>query len=202
VLEIYAGTEAQAATRISGSDWLTHPGSVGRAVLGEIKVLDEAREELPAGEVGRLWLRRGADAPAAYFYLGAEPTALEGGWECLGDMGYADEDGFLYLTDRDSDMIIVGGSNVYPAEIEAALDEHPLVLTSCVIGLPHADLGAVPHAIIQTSEPLAAEDLLAFLRERVSSYKLPRSVEFTSEPLRDAGKVRRSALRAERLTTA
>jgi bile acid-coenzyme A ligase len=97
-------------------------------------------------------------------------------------------------------MILVGGANVYPAEVEAALDEHPLVTSSCVIGLPHEDLGNVPHAIVQVSADVADDDLVAYLRERLAPYKLPRTFERIDQPLRDdAGKVRRSALRAERL---
>jgi bile acid-coenzyme A ligase len=120
----------------------------------------------------------------------------------MGDMGYIDNDGYVFLTDREADMIVVGGSNVYPAEVEAALDEHPAVLSSCVVGLPHEDLGAVPHALVQAREAMTAEELLDFLRDRLSPYKLPRSVEFTDVPLRDdGGKVRRAELRAQRLTT-
>ncbi len=203
VFEIYAGTEAQAATAIDGTDWLARPGSVGRAVLGEIQVLGPDGKQLPAGEVGEVWMRRGPDAPAAYAYIGATAQTRSGGWECLGDLGRLDEDGFLYLTDRNSDVILVGGSNVYPAEVEAALAEYPGIDDACVIGLPHHDLGAVPHAIVQCAHPLDAAAVLAFLRERLSPYKLPRSFETVGHPLRDeAGKVRRSALRTERLTPA
>jgi bile acid-coenzyme A ligase len=111
-----------------------------------------------------------------------------------------DADGYLYLGDRDTDMVVVGGSNVYPAEVEAALLEHPDVTDACVVGLPHEDLGAVPHAIVQAGADLDVDALIGFLRERLSAYKLPRSVEVVDHPLRDdAGKVRRTALRAARL---
>lgn len=200
ILEIYAGTEAQAATRITGDEWLTHQGSVGRPVFGEITVLDPDGNPLPAGEVGQVWMRRGEGAPPSYRYLGAEAKERDGGWECLGDLGRLDDEGYLYLTDRDTDMILVGGSNVYPAEVEAALDEHPEVTSSCVIGLPHEDLGAVPHAIVQAEAALDLGGLTTFLRERLSAYKVPRTFEVVDHPLRDdAGKVRRSALREERL---
>ena len=97
-------------------------------------------------------------------------------------------------------MILIGGANVYPAEIEAALDEHPAVQSSCVIGLPHEDLGSIPHAIVELSEPASDEHLMAHLRQRLAPHKLPRTIERATTPLRDdAGKVRRSALRAERL---
>lgn len=199
VLEVYAGTEAQAATIITGAEWLAHPGSVGRAAYGQIAVLDAEGNPVPAGTVDRIWLRSGPDATPPYEYIGAEPTTLPGGWESLGDLGYLDDDGYLYLTDRDTDMIVVGGSNVYPAEIEAALDAHPAVLSSCVVGLPHIDLGQAPHAIIQAQTGLDYDELTAFLRSRLSAYKLPRSFEVVDHPLRDdAGKVRRSALRQAR----
>ena len=106
----------------------------------------------------------------------------------------------MYITDRLADMILVGGANVYPAEIEAALDEHPAVQSCCVIGLPDEDLGSIPYAIVELSEPVSDEDLLAHLRQRLAPYKLPRVIERATTPLRDdAGKVRRSALRAERI---
>ncbi|GAA5075310.1 bile acid-coenzyme A ligase [Thermocatellispora tengchongensis] len=200
ILEIYSATEGIAATAIDGAEWLTRPGSVGRPVLGEITILDVHGRELPPGEVGHVWLRRGPDARPGYHYVGARPRTRDGGWECYGDLGYLDSDGYLFLTDRESDMILVGGANVYPAEIEAALGEHPAVLDSCVIGMPHEDLGAVPCAIVQTTGAVTADELAAFLRGRLSAYKIPRTFEFTAAPLRDdAGKVRRSALRGERL---
>jgi bile acid-coenzyme A ligase len=115
-------------------------------------------------------------------------------------MGWKDEQGYVYLSDRETDMILVGGSNVYPAEVEAALDEHPRVASSCVIGLPDEEYGNAVHAIVQALEPVAAAELDAFLGERVAKYKRPRTYEFVTTPLRgDDGKVRRSALRAERL---
>jgi bile acid-coenzyme A ligase len=137
-----------------------------------------------------------------YSYIGAEAKRLDGGWESLGDMGSIDEDGYVYLADRQTDMILAGGSNVYPAEVEAALDEHARVRSSAVIGLPDEDLGSRIHAIVQTDDgkPIDVDELRAHLAERLVRYKIPRDFEFTREPLRDdAGKIRRSALRAERL---
>ena len=201
VLELYGGTEAQSFTVISGDEWLEHRGSVGRPVLGEMLVLDAEGNELPPGEVGEIWMRRGPDAPPSYRYVGAEAKSRPGDWESLGDMGRKDEDGYLYLSDRDTDMILVGGANVYPAEVEAALDEHPKVTSSCVIGLPDVDYGSIVHAIVQTATTIAVTELDDFLRSRLAKYKLPRTYEFVGEPLRgDDGKVRRSALRAERVT--
>lgn len=200
ILELYAGTELQAITIVSGLEWLDHPGTVGRVALGEMEVRDDAGAPLPAGETGEIWMRRGPGEPAPYRYVGAEARTAGENWESLGDNGHFDGQGFLYLADRSGDMIVVGGSNVYPAEIEAALDEHPSVRSSCVVGLPHEDLGNAPHAIVELAEDVSDDDLVAWVRERVAGYKVPRSVERVTEPLRDeAGKVRRGQLRAARL---
>jgi bile acid-coenzyme A ligase len=200
VMELYAGTEAQAVTIITGSEWLTHRGSVGQVAIGEMKVFGEDGAELPPGEVGEIYMRRPAGAPATYKYVGATPKVLRDGWESLGDLGKFDEEGYLYLADRRTDMILVGGSNVYPAEIEAALEEHPAVQSCAVIGLPDDDLGSRIHAIVKAQGQVSAEDLKAHLKERLVSYKQPRSFEFVDEPVRDdAGKVRRTALRDARI---
>ncbi|GIU86990.1 MAG: putative acid-CoA ligase [Acidimicrobiia bacterium] len=203
IWELYAGTEAQAATVINGVEWLAHRGSVGRPVPpGEMKAFGPAGEELPPGEVGEIYLRSSPDGSVkTYEYVGARARTLPGGWESLGDMGWVDEDGYVYLTDRQTDMILVGGANVYPAEVEAALDEHPRVRSSAVIGLPDDDLGNRPHAVVQTDDgtPIPDDELRAHLAERLAHHKIPRTFEFVVHPLRDdAGKVRRSALRAER----
>lgn len=200
ILELYGGTEAQALTVITGSEWLEHRGSVGRPILGEMLVLDPDGRELPPRAIGEIWMRRGPATPASYRYVGARAKSRAGNWESLGDMGWKDEDGYVYLTDRDTDMILVGGANVYPAEIESALDEHPGVTSSCVIGLPDDEYGNAVHAIVQTAAPLTAAEMDEFLRSRLTTYKRPRTYEFVAEPLRgDDGKVRRSALRAQRL---
>ena len=200
ILELYGGTEAQAITFITGDEWLEHRGSVGRPILGEMRVLDPDGNELPPGQVGEIWMRRGEDAPPSYRYVGAEAKSRPGNWESLGDMGRQDENGYIYLSDRDTDMILVGGANVYPAEVEAALDEHPKVTSSCVIGLPDGEYGSAVHAIVQTPGPLGGPELDEFLRSRLVKYKRPRTYEFVAAPLRgDDGKVRRTALRAERV---
>jgi bile acid-coenzyme A ligase len=145
-------------------------------------------------------MRRGPDAESPYRYVGATARSAADGWESLGDIGKVDADGYVYITDRLADMILVGGANVYPAEVEAALDEHPAVRSCCVFGLPDEDLGNIPYAVVELSEPVSDDDLLAHLRQRVAPYKLPRVIERAAGPLRDdAGKVRRSALRAERI---
>jgi bile acid-coenzyme A ligase len=200
VMELYGGTEGQSATVITGAEWLEHRGSVGRPVMGEIVAFGPNNQPLPPGEVGEIYMRREAGTPPTYSYRGAEARVLEGGWESLGDIGWFDEDGFLYLADRRTDMILVGGSNVYPAEIEAALDEHPLVASSAIIGLPDEEMGAQIHAIVQPRPGVTEDDLRAHLAERLVTYKRPRTYEFVDEPLRDeAGKMRRTQLRDERI---
>jgi len=145
---------------------------------------------LPAGGPG-----------STYRYVGAEGRRTAGGWESVGDMGYLDADGYLYLGDRRSDMILCGGRNIYPAEVEAAIEAHPAVRSSAVIGLPDEDLGQCIHAIVESDGSTDAEGLGEHLREHLVSYKIPRSFEFVDEPLRnDAGKVRRTALRDARIT--
>lgn len=201
VLEHYSGTEAIAFTAIDGADWLRHPGSVGRVVAGEIRITDESFHDVPAGQVGEVWMRP-AGGRRTYRYLGAVARERDG-WESLGDMGRIDADGYLYLADRRSDMILVGGANVYPAEVEAALETHPAVESAAVIGLPDDDLGNRIHAIVYTSEPVTDADLDVHVRGRLAPHKLPHTFERSSTPLRDdAGKVRRSALRAARLPVA
>ena len=199
VVELYSGTEAQASCMIDGVEWLSHPGSVGRVTSGVMTIRDDGFREVPAGTIGEVWMRRADGAPETYRYVGAQ-ARCRGGWESLGDLGHVDRDGYLYLTDRTSDMILVGGANVYPAEVEAALAEHPAVLTCAVIGLPDDDLGNTVHAIVQVAEPVTEVDLREHLRGRLVSYKVPRTVEFSDTSLRDdAGKMRRGALRAARI---
>ena len=202
VLELYGGTEAQSFTVITGGEWLEHRGSVGRPLLGEMRILDADGRELPPGQVGEIWMRRGEDAPPSYRYVGARAKTRPGNWESLGDLGCKDAEGYIYLSDRETDMILVGGANVYPAEVEAALDEHPGVTSSCVIGLPDEEYGNVVHAIVQAAASLDASDLDEYLQSRLAKYKRPRTYEFVATPLRgDDGKVRRTALRAERIAS-
>lgn len=194
VWELYGGTELQALTFISGTQWLSHPGSVGVVVAGEMKVLDDDGNECPPGVTGEIYMRPSPGSPPTYRYIGSTAKSRDG-WDSLGDLGYFDSDGFLYLNDRRVDMFTVGGRNVYPAEIESALSAHPHVLSCLVVGVPHDDLGQVPHAIVH-ADGLDEAAVTEFLRERIAAHKLPRTVEFTDTPLRDdAGKARRSAVR-------
>lgn len=203
IIEGYGGTEGQGTAMISGTEWLEHRGSVGRAMPGaRIQILDEEGCELPPGEVGEIFFLPDNPEQKTYHYLGAERREV-GAAGSVGDMGYLDEDGWLFIADRRTDMIVTGGANVYPAEVEAALDAHPAVKSSIVIGLPDEDMIARVHAIVQNdpAQPEPTHDeLVSFLKGLIVPYKIPRSFEFTSENLRDdAGKARRSQLRAERV---
>jgi bile acid-coenzyme A ligase len=196
IWELYGGTELQALTFIRGDQWLAHPGSVGVVVAGEMKVLDDDGNECPPGVSGEIYMRPSPGSAPTYRYVGATAKCRDG-WDSLGDLGYFDADGFLYLNDRRVDMFTVGGRNVYPAEIESALAEHPNVLSCLVVGVPDDDLGQVPYAIVQ-ADGLDEAAITAFLSERIAGYKVPRTVEFSETPLRDdAGKARRSAVRDE-----
>ncbi len=200
--ELYGGTELQALTFISGDQWLTHRGSVGIVVSGEMKVLDDDGNPCPPGVEGEIYMRPAPGSAPTYRYVGVKAKS-RGGWDSLGDLGYFDADGFLYLSDRRVDMFTVGGRNVYPAEIEGALSAHPEVLSCLVVGVPDpniGDMGQVPHALVHTADGSALDSVgvQEFLRERIEAYKVPRSVEFVDRPLRDdAGKARRSAVRDE-----
>jgi bile acid-coenzyme A ligase len=202
IWELYGGTELQALTFISGDQWLTHRGSVGVVVSGEMQVLDDDGNPCPPGVVGEIYMRPSPGSAPTYHYVGVTAKSRDG-WDSLGDLGYFDADGFLYLSDRRVDMFTVGGRNVYPAEIENALSAHPEVLSCLVVGVPDpnaGDLGQVPYALVHTAEgsTLDAAGVQEFLCERISAYKVPHTVEFVSTPLRDdAGKARRSAVRAE-----
>ncbi len=204
MFEAYGGTERIGGTLISGREWLAHPGSVGRPTGGRrVRIVGEDRgekgSELPPGEIGDVYFLPPGGQGSTYRYVGATARATDDGWETLGDVGYVDREGFLYLVDRRTDMIVTGGENVYPAEIEAVLDAHPGVGSSCVIGLPDEDLGQRIHAIVQ-ADPGLEVSLRAHLAASVARYKIPRSLEFVGEPLRDdAGKLRRSQKRAERM---
>ncbi|HEX7925993.1 MAG TPA: AMP-binding protein, partial [bacterium] len=198
--ELYGGTEAQGTTWITGEEWLAHRGSVGKPLPGfQMKILDEAGNAVPTGTVGEVYMLPDAGAGTTYHYMGATPKNREG-WESLGDMGWMDADGYLYLTDRHADMILSGGANIYPAEVEAAIDSFPQVRSSAVIGLPDEDMGQRIHAVVDVTGPVDMEALRVHVAERLVTYKVPRTFELVSEPLRDdAGKVRRSALRQARM---
>ena len=203
IWELYGGTEAQGGTVIRGTEWLEHRGSVGKPNAScEMIIVDEQGNTLGPGEIGEVYMRPKTGPGSTYRYIGAEAKTMDGGFESIGDMGYMDEDGYLYLADRQTDMILSGGANIYPAEVEAAIDSCPGVRSSAVIGLPHEDLGNAVHAIVDAPDGVTEAQLLDHLQERLVRYKIPRTIEFAHEPLRDdAGKVRRKALREARLPT-
>ncbi len=202
--EGFGSTEAIGHTNIRGDEWLLHPGSVGRPPADcDLRILDEEFNEVPRGEVGEIFFRLRDPAPT-YYYIGSPPVKTSpDGFMSVGDMGWVDAEGYLYLADRRVDLVISGGANIYPAEVEAALSEHPAVADAAVIGLPDADMGKTVHAVVQPRDPArppAIADLDAHCRERLASYKAPRSYEFVDAlPRDDTGKIRRSAMAAERV---
>jgi bile acid-coenzyme A ligase len=202
IFEAYGGTEGFGTTVIRGDEWLKKRGSVGRlSGDAKVKAVREDGTDCAAGEVGELYFLRADINTIPSHYVGAEPKALEGGWRSIGDLGHVDEDGYVFLADRRTDLILRGGANIYPAEVEAALDAHPEVGSSLVVGLPCEDLGQRVHAIVQpkSGEALDVQTLHHFLEARLARFKLPESYEFSGEPLRDdAGKARRSAVRDRR----
>ena len=196
--ELYAGTEVQAVTWITGAEWLEKPGSVGRPMQGEMKVFREDGSPADPGEIGEIFMRAEGGLNSTYQYIGAEARRLPGTeWESLGDMGSIDADGYVFLADRRKDLILRGGANVYPAEVEAALEEHPAVRSCAVIGVADDDLGQRVHAIVDAPGGVGEGDLRAHMADRLAGYKCPESYAFVDEPVRDdAGKVRRSMLTA------
>lgn len=202
VCEIWAATELTGVTRIDGAEWLQRPGSVGRGFHTEISIVDAQRQPLPPGQVGEIFSRFGGQAPQ-YRYVGASGLeGLDGGFASVGDLGWLDEEGYLFLADRRVDLIISGGANIYPAEIEATLTALPGVRDAAVIGLKDEDLGRRVHAIVEPAgdgTALTVAELETQLRRQLAGPKLPRSYEIVSSLPRDeAGKLRRAALRDER----
>jgi long-chain acyl-CoA synthetase len=204
LVEYYAGSEANGITIIDSTDWLAHPGSVGRSLGTAVHIVGEDGAELAAGEDGLIYFES-----QPFEYLGdpaKTASALDDrGWSTLGDIGHVDADGYLYLSDRRTDLIISGGVNIYPAEIEEALISHPAVDDVAVIGVPDPEMGQQVLAIVQLtgqgtgSADLAAE-MIEHCRARLASFKCPRSVEFVAElPRLPTGKLLRRQLRAERV---
>lgn len=200
--ESYGGSESGTLCRISSTEWLAHPGSVGKAVEPyRILVLDDQGDELPTGEQGLLVF----EAPDGYgirYHRDEEKTAkayVRPGAFTLGDVGHVDADGFIYVTDRVSDMVVSGGVNLYPSESEQVLLEHPGVADVAVIGVPHPDLGEQLLALVvpvDSSNPPAAVELEAWCREHLGSYKIPRLVEFIDVlPRNEMQKVDKKSLR-------
>ena len=199
--EFYGSSERIGFTWITGPEWLEHKGSVGRPYDSFVRIIGDNGQDLVAGEIGEIFMRNRQGGPGTtYRYIGADPLRQHDGFETVGDMGWLDADGYLYIADRRVDMIVTGGANVFPAEVEAALQRHPQISDCAVIGLPDPDLVNRVHAIVHAANDLDASDLRKWLRDQLVGYKIPRSFEFVSQSLRDeAGKLRRSQLRKERL---
>ncbi|HET9077016.1 MAG TPA: AMP-binding protein [Acidimicrobiales bacterium] len=202
ITEYYGATEANGFTFCDSEEWLAHPGTVGRCVLGELLILDEDGHECPVGTDGTVWFK----GATSFEYFGdPEKTAAnrsaDGTASTVGDVGHVDRDGFLHLTDRKSYMIISGGVNIYPQETENLLITHPAVLDAAVIGVPNADLGEEVKAVVQLADPTGAgpdmeRDLMAFCRANLAHFKCPRSVDFVDElPRLPTGKLYKRLIR-------
>lgn len=201
--EYYASSEAHGSTLISADEWLKHPGSVGKAMFGAVHILDEDGNELPAGEPGEIYFEGGN----AFEYLNDPDKTAKSrhaqGWTTVGDVGYLDDEGYLYLTDRRHHMIISGGVNIYPQEAENLLITHPQVLDAAVFGIPDDEMGQSVKAAVQTVDPADATpefaaELLAWVRDRLAHYKCPRSIAFEEQlPRTDTGKLYKNELIAK-----
>jgi bile acid-coenzyme A ligase len=200
----YGMSEGLGLCVIRGDEWLRHPGSVGRPWRStSLRIMGPDGERMPPEEVGEIYMSSPGGSDFSYLGDAPPPLMTEDGFGTVGDLGWVDEDGFLYIADRQADMIITGGANVYPAEVEAALGEHPLVGDVVVIGLRDPEWGRRVHAVVvpapNGSFALTAEDIVAFAKSRLAAYKVPKSVEFVeSLPRSEATKVNRGALVIER----
>ncbi|MDX6743227.1 acyl-CoA synthetase [Actinocorallia sp. A-T 12471] len=203
--EYYAGTEGNCFVYTDSEGWLAHPGTVGRVLLGEVHVVGPDDEEVSVGETGTLYFGNG---PQFEYHGDPEKTKssqdpLGRGWTTLGDIGHVDADGFLYLTDRQSHMIISGGVNIYPQEAENLLAVHPKVADVAVFGVPHPEMGEEVKAVVQLADPADAGDavaaeLIAYCRDNLAHFKCPRSIDFRDElPRHPTGKLLKRVLRDE-----
>jgi acyl-CoA synthetase (AMP-forming)/AMP-acid ligase II len=201
--EYYSSSEGAGATWITADEWLAHPGSVGRAILGTPHIVDDDGVELPPGEPGTIWFDGGRE----FDYLGdaakTSSSRNEKGWRTVGDVGYLDEQGYLYLTDRRAFTIIAGGVNIYPQEAEDVLITHPQVYDVAVFGVPDDDLGEAVKAVVRPMSmghagPALETELIDYCRSKLAAYKCPRSVDFTNElPRSDTGKLYKRLLKAQ-----
>ena len=204
IIMAYGGTEGLGLTVIHGSEWMTHQGSVGRPFRGAvIRILDDEMNDLPPGRVGHIFMKPPQGLVGAK-YLGEVPQipSTPDGFGSYGDMGHVDDDGYLYLADRRVDLIVTGGANVFPAEVEAAIIDHPKVADVVVIGLSDPEWGKRVHALIQPSDPAdppSFDEIRAYVKGRLTSYKVPKSIELLEAiPRSEATKVNRGRLVEER----
>jgi bile acid-coenzyme A ligase len=197
IWEVYGATEGLVRCWIGGRDWLARPGSVGRPTGGaKLRILNEVGDEVHTGTVGEIYAMPAAGPGSTYRYIGAERRATADGWESVGDCGHVDEAGYLYIADRRQDLIISGGVNIWPAEVEAAILRHPAVQSCAVVGDADADLGQRVHAIVESDAGMTLATLTAFLAEYLSREKWPRALTVQPNPVRDdAGKFRRPSFR-------
>lgn len=200
--EYYAATEGNGMTFVESKEWLEHPGTVGKCLLGEMHILDEDGNECPTGTDGTVWFKGATNFE--YFNdpaKTAENRTPDGQMSTVGDVGHVDEEGYLYLTDRKTYMIISGGVNIYPQETENLLATHPKVLDVAVLGVPNEDLGEEVKAVVQLVDPAGAgpemeSELIRFCREHLAGFKCPRSVDFVAElPRLPTGKLYKRLLR-------
>jgi fatty-acyl-CoA synthase len=206
LVEYYAGTEGNGMTAIDSGTWLTKPGTVGRAVSGAVRICADDGNELPAGQAGVVYFEN-EDIPFAYHNDPGKTRAAQHpahlNWSTLGDIGYLDEDGFLFLTDRKAFTIISGGVNIYPQETENVLALHPAVYDVAVIGVPDPEMGESVAAFVQPAPgavpgPELEQEIIAFVKSKIASYKAPRTVRFVDNlPRSEAGKLMKSELRAK-----
>jgi bile acid-coenzyme A ligase len=203
IVMAYGSTEGFGLTALRGDEWMTHPGSVGRPLPGtEVKILGDDDQELPAGEIGDVFLRSARAGGSRY--LGDVPQARRtaDGFATMGDLGHLDADGYLYLADRRSDLMITGGANVFPAEVESALIDHPKIADVVVIGLRDPTWGRRVHAIVEPADhaaPPTAQEVIAYAKGRLAAYKVPKTIEIIDAiPRSEATKVNRGRLVEER----
>ena len=203
IVMAYGMTEGIGITAVRGDEWMSHEGTVGKGMRDtEIRILDPENRDLPAGEIGDVYLR--SPSYGGSRYLGDAPRlkCTDDGFQTGGDLGYLDADGYLYLVDRRVDLIVSGGANVFPAEVEAALIDHPEVADVVVIGLKDPDWGRRVHAIVEPRDPTwppSAGEIIAYAKGRLAAYKVPKTVELVDTiPRSEATKVNRGRLVDER----
>ena len=204
LMEFYGASEATGFTRVDGEQWLERPGTVGRPWRSEVRIVADSGAEAEPDEVGEIYMRRTDRDDPPFRYIGAPaPRVLPGGWYSVGDLGWLDDAGWLYVADRRTDMIVTGGANVYPAEVEASLLQHRQVADAVVLGLADGEWGRRVHAVVQLSAPAATDagELERHCRSMLPAFKVPKSFEFVDALPRDASlKIRRSAMVSERDT--